>query len=75
MDGYEPNNTLETAAAITPGTFSVALCTDSLVNIDDYDYYTLTVATGKQITVTLTDLPQDYGLARRSRRGRRRLGL
>ena len=62
VDGYEPNNTLATAAAITPGSLSAALCTDDLTNSDDDDYYKLTVASGQQITVTLTDLPQDYGL-------------
>ena len=62
VDGYEPNNTLATAAGITPGTLSAALCSPDLVTIDDYDYYQLTVADGKQITVTLTDLPQDYSL-------------
>jgi hypothetical protein len=62
VDGYEPNNTLATAAAITPGGLSAALCTDDLTNSDDDDYYKLTVASGQQITVTLTDLPQDYGL-------------
>ena len=62
VDGYEPNNTLATAAAITPGSLSAALCTDNLANPDDYDFYTLTVADGKQITATLTNLPQDYGL-------------
>ncbi len=62
VDGYEPNNTLATAAAITPGALSAALCSPDLVTIDNYDYYKLTVADGKQITVTLTDLPQDYSL-------------
>ncbi len=62
VDGYEPNNTLTTAAGITPGTLSAALCSPDLATVDDYDYYQLTVADGKQITVTLTDLPQDYSL-------------
>ena len=57
VDGYEPNNTLATAAAITPGTLSAALCTPDLANVDLYDYYSLTVASGQQITVTLSDLP------------------
>ena len=34
VDGYEPNNTLATAAAITPGSLSAALCTDDLTNSD-----------------------------------------
>jgi hypothetical protein len=62
VDSYEPNNSLATAVEIAPGSLSAALCTDDLTNPDDADYYKLTVASGQQITVTLTDLPQDYGL-------------
>ncbi len=62
VDGHEPNDTLATAAAITPGTLSAALCTASLAQPDQYDYYKLTIDDGKQITVTLTDLPLDYSL-------------
>lgn len=58
----EPNDTMATAAAISPGTLSAALCTASLTQVDQYDYYKLTVADGQQISVTLTDLPADYGL-------------
>ena len=62
VDSYEPNDTVATAAAITPGTLDAALCTVNLANPDDYDFYSLTVADGKQISATLTNLPQDYGL-------------
>lgn len=58
----EPNDTMATAAAISPGTLTAALCTASLTQVDQYDYYKLTVADGQQISVTLTDLPADYGL-------------
>ncbi len=61
-DILEPNNTLATAASITAGTFSAAHCTADLNNADTYDYYKLTVASGKQIRVALNDSPQTYTL-------------
>ncbi|MFN8333457.1 MAG: LamG-like jellyroll fold domain-containing protein, partial [Saprospiraceae bacterium] len=62
VDIYEPNDTMATAASITTGTLTAALCTASLTQNDLYDYYKLTVADGRQISVTLTNLPQDYSL-------------
>jgi len=58
----EPNDTIATAAAITTGTLAASLCTASLTQVDQYDYYKLSVADGQQISVTLSDLPADYGL-------------
>ncbi|MBI1293407.1 hypothetical protein GC175_00430, partial [bacterium] len=58
----EPNDTLATAATITAGSLSATLCTASLDKDDRNDYYTISVENGKQISVTLTDLPADYGL-------------
>ena len=62
VDAYEPNNTAETAASIGVGTIHASLCTQDLANIDSWDYYSVTVAAGKQITVALTDLFVDYGM-------------
>ncbi|MEZ4834199.1 MAG: hypothetical protein R2873_19815 [Caldilineaceae bacterium] len=62
VDTLEPNDTFATAATITTGSLSAALCTASLTQIDTNDYYKISVADGKQISVTLTDLPADFGL-------------
>jgi hypothetical protein len=62
VDAYEPNDSLETAAEITPGTFTAALCPEGLNALDQYDYYKLTVATDQKITAILTNLPADYDL-------------
>lgn len=58
----EPNDTIATAAAITTGTLAASLCTASLTQVDQYDFYKISVADGQQISVTLSDLPADYGL-------------
>lgn len=62
VDAYEPNDSESTAAAIGVGTISAALCTASLTKLDNQDFYTTPVAAGKQISVTLHNLPQNYGL-------------
>jgi len=62
VDPYEPNNTLATASAITTGTLSASFCTLNTVQIDQYDYYSLTVAADRQISVTLGNLPVDHSL-------------
>ncbi|MBI1293418.1 hypothetical protein GC175_00485 [bacterium] len=61
-DVLEPNDTLATAASISTGTLTSLLCSNSLNQIDQYDYYKITVEDGKQISVTLSNLPADYGL-------------
>ena len=61
-DAYEPNNSAATATPIGAGTISSVLCTSFYNQIDTQDYYAVTVPDGQQLDVTLTDLPQDYGL-------------
>jgi hypothetical protein len=61
-DVYEPNNTPGSAAAIGTGSFSSVLCTANASQPDTQDYYEVTVPDGQQVDVTLTDLPQNYGL-------------
>jgi hypothetical protein len=58
----EPNDTLATAALISTGTLTASMCSNSFNQIDQYDYYKITVEDGKQISVTLSNLPADYGL-------------
>ncbi|MBI1298362.1 hypothetical protein GC175_25795, partial [bacterium] len=62
VDTFEPNDTFATATAITAGTLSSALCSPSLTQQDREDYYKISVEDGRQISVTLTDLPADYSL-------------
>ncbi len=61
-DAYEPNNSAGTAAAISTGSISSVLCTSNANQNDTQDYYTIAVPDGQQLDVTLTNLPQDYGL-------------
>ena len=62
VDAYEPNDSESTAAAIGVGTISAALCSSSLTALDNEDFFSTPVAAGKQISVTLHNLPQNYGL-------------
>lgn len=61
-DAYEPNNSPSTAAPIGTGTLSSVLCTQFINDPDNQDYYQISVPNGQQITATLTNLPQNYGL-------------
>jgi hypothetical protein len=61
-DAYEPNNSLATAAPIVTGTLSSVLCDQNANAPDTQDYYQISVPDGQQITATLTNLPQNYGL-------------
>ncbi len=59
LDPFEPNNTFEQATALTPGAPLLAY----IDTVADIDYYKLTVpAAGRQIAVSLTQLPADYDL-------------
>jgi len=57
-DIQEPNNTQATAGTIVAGTAYNAL----IATNTDNDYYKFTVATGTNITVSLTTLPFDYDM-------------
>jgi len=57
-DIQEPNNTQATAGTIVAGTAYNALIATST----DNDYYKFTVATGTNISVSLTTLPFDYDM-------------
>ncbi|MBK8432212.1 MAG: hypothetical protein IPL28_13355 [Chloroflexi bacterium] len=61
-DAYEPNNSLGTAAPIGTGTLNSVLCDQNANDPDNQDYYQISVPDGQQITATLTNLPQNYGL-------------
>ena len=61
-DSHEPNNSAAAATAIAAGNTAGALCTTDAAVPQDIDFYTINVADGKQITVTLSNLPADYGL-------------
>ena len=63
VDSREPNDTLATAAPIGLGTISAALCTQDATRIDRLDFFSVTIAAGKQMTVLLSNLPLDYGLS------------
>jgi hypothetical protein len=59
LDPNEPNNTYEQATTLTSGAPLLAY----IDTVNDIDYYKLTVpAAGRQIAVSLTQLPADYDL-------------
>ncbi len=62
VNAYEPNNTVDEAAEIALGETVAALCSADLNSPDEVDYYQVTVDSGKQTTVTLATLPQNYSL-------------
>ena len=61
-DGNEPNNSAATATGIGVGVTTGALCTTQASLPTDRDFYTVTVPSGKQLDVTLTNLPADYNV-------------
>ncbi len=63
VDDYEPNDSAATAAAIGVGRIQAALCTSDLDHLDMQDFYSISVPAGQQLSVTLSDLPQNYGVA------------
>ncbi|NUM43532.1 MAG: hypothetical protein HUU38_02415 [Anaerolineales bacterium] len=62
-DSYEPNGTPGTATVIGVGTINSVLCTNFYNQPDTQDYFQVSVPDGQQLDVTLSDLPQDYGLS------------
>ena len=48
-DGYEPNNSFDTASAIGPGNYTPSLC-----DVDDDDFFSISLAGGGSISVSLT---------------------
>jgi len=64
-DTNEPNNTDAAAKPITVVTETVvygAICNSLLNQPADQDYFTVTVASGKILTATLSELPANYRL-------------
>lgn len=61
-DSSEPNGTPGTATVIGAGTINSVLCTSFYNQPDTQDYYQVSVPDGQQLDVTLSDLPQNYGL-------------
>ena len=58
-DAYEPNEDFADAKPIAPGVAIQAY----ICSATDNDWFKFNVAAGQQITVDLTNLPQDYDLA------------
>ena len=61
-DGHEPNNSADAATALGLGGITGALCNIQTGLPQDIDFYTVTVPSGKQLDVTLNNLPADYNL-------------
>ena len=61
-DSHEPNNSAGAATAIGLGVTTGALCKTDAALPQDIDFYTVTVPNGKQLNVTLSNLPADYDL-------------
>jgi hypothetical protein len=64
-DAYEPNNAMGTATPLTVITTTVvsgALCNTLISDPPDTDYYRVTLADQKTLSVTLGSLPADYRL-------------
>ncbi|MCB8990047.1 MAG: hypothetical protein H6665_05455 [Ardenticatenaceae bacterium] len=62
-DGYELNDTADTATIITPGTYAAALCraASDLPGVDE-DHYQIVVPAGQAVTATLSALPANYDM-------------